>query len=479
MLRVELLIHYIYMFQDHNHNDIWRRCLAIIKDNVTKEVFDTWFAPIVALQFHNSELMIQVPSYFFIEFLEEKYLGLLRSTIHRVAGPKTKLLYRVMVENEKKTTLDCEESTKSTITTRENKKALPKIHDPFEQRVYRDLDPQLNPNYTFENYFGGSSNKLARAAGEAIAQNPGKTAFNPFFMYGNSGVGKTHLMNAIGTRIKELYPEKRVLYVSTHLFQVQFTDAARSNTINDFINFYQSIDVLLIDDIQELGGKTATQNTFFHIFNHLHQNGKQLIMTSDRPPVSLVGLEDRLLTRFKWGLTAEMERPDYELRKRILVNKVRHDGLTISDNVIDYMARNISNSVRDLEGVIVSLMAHSMVYNREIDIDLAERVLQKTVKIEKKQISPEQIQEVVCAYYQVEPKAFLSNSRKREVVQARQVSMFLCKKYTDLSFNRIGELNGKKNHATVLHACKTVKGYLETDKQMKSEIDEIENMLKG
>ncbi|MGL4993136.1 MAG: chromosomal replication initiator protein DnaA [Bacteroidales bacterium] len=467
------------MFQDHN--EVWRRCLSIMHKSVSKEIFDTWFKPIMPLAYNNNELLIQVPSHFFIEYLEENFLGLLRSSIHQVLGPTTKLLYRVMVEAETKTTLDYEESSKSTINRKETKKtsAAPKAVDPFEQKVYRDLDPQLNENYTFDNYYSGSSNKLARAAGEAIALNPGKTAFNPFFVYGNSGVGKTHLMNAIGTKIKETSPDKRVLYVSTHLFQVQFTDAARSNTINDFINFYQSIDVLLIDDIQELGGKTATQNTFFHIFNHLHQNGKQLIMTSDRPPVSLVGLEDRLLTRFKWGLTAEMERPDYELRKRILVNKIRHDGLSISENVIDYIAKNISNNVRDLEGVIVSLMAHSMVYQREIDIDLAERVLQKSVKIEKRQISPDQIKEVVCAYYQVDIKDFLSSSRKSEVVLARQVSMYLCKKYTDLSYNSIGEVSGKRNHATVIHACRTITNYLENNKELKSQLDEIENMLKS
>lgn len=469
------------MFQDHK--EVWKRCLTIISDNVSKEIFDTWFQPIIPLQYHNNELHIQVPSYFFIEYLEEKYLALLRSTIHRVTGPSTKLLYRVLVETETKTTLDYEETPKSTIATRTTpttaQKGAPRQMDPFEQKVFRELDPQLNENYTFENYYSGSSNKLARAAGEAISLNPGKTAFNPFFVYGNSGVGKTHLMNAIGTKIKELSPGKRVLYVSTHTFQVQFTDAARSNTINDFINFYQSIDVLLIDDIQELGGKTSTQNTFFHIFNHLHQNGKQLIMTSDRPPVSLVGLEDRLLTRFKWGLTAEMERPDYELRKRILVNKVRHDGLAISDQVIEYIAKNISNNVRDLEGVIVSLMAHSMVYQRDIDIELAERVLQKSVKIEKQQISPDQIQEVVCAFFQVDIKDFLSATRKSEVVLARQVAMYLCKKYTDLSYNSIGAISGKRNHATVIHACRTIKNYLENNKELKTQVGEIENMLKS
>ncbi len=462
-----------------SYSEIWDQCLQIIKDNVSDSAYATWFAPIEPLQYENKELLICVPSMFFFEYLEEKYIGLLHNTIQRVAGPDTKLMYRVLVENESKSTTDWQSAPSYPEKKKPSaSKDLKKIPDPFAQRVYEDLDPQLNYNHTFENFFAGISNKLTRTAGESIANNPGKTAFNPLFIHGESGVGKTHLLNAIGAMTKELHPNKRVLYVSTHLFQIQYTDAVINNCVNDFINFYQSIDVLLIDDIQELSGKIQTQNTFFHIFNHLHQNNKQLVMTSDRPPVSLLGMEPRLLTRFKWGLTAELEKPDYLLRKIILQNKVHHDGLSISEEVLDYIANHVTENVRDMEGVIVSLMAHSMVYNREIDLELAERVLSKCVKFEKKELTIEQILDTVCQFYNVDQRMVSSKSRKREYAQARQISMFLSKKLTDQSFSRIGLLIGKKDHATVLHACKTIKGLIEMDKNLRTQIDEIEKQLK-
>ena len=462
-----------------SYSEIWDQCLQIIKDNVSDSAYTTWFAPIEPLQYENKELLICVPSMFFFEYLEEKYIGLLHNTIQRVAGPDTKLMYRVLVENESKSTTDWQSAPSYPEKKKTSaSKDIKKVPDPFAQRVYEDLDPQLNYNHTFENFFAGISNKLTRTAGESIANNPGKTAFNPLFIHGESGVGKTHLLNAIGAMTKELHPNKRILYVSTHLFQIQYTDAVINNSVNDFINFYQSIDVLLVDDIQELSGKIQTQNTFFHIFNHLHQNNKQLVMTSDRPPVSLLGMEPRLLTRFKWGLTAELEKPDYLLRKIILQNKVHHDGLSISEEVLDYIANHVTENVRDMEGVIVSLMAHSMVYNREIDLELAERVLSKCVKFEKKELTIEQILDTVCQFYNVDQRMVSSKSRKREYAQARQISMFLSKKLTDQSFSRIGLLIGKKDHATVLHACKTIKGLIEMDKNLRTQIDEIEKQLK-
>lgn len=311
-----------------------------------------------------------------------------------------------------------------------------------------------------------------------MAQNPART-FNPLFIYGPSGVGKTHLVNAIGTRIKELYPEKRVLYVSAHLFQVQYTDSVRTNHFNDFITFYQTIDVLIIDDIQEFAGVTKTQNTFFHIFNHLHQNGKQLILTSDRAPVMLQGMEDRLLTRFKWGLVAELEKPDTELRKNILRNKIRQDGLTISESVISYIAENVNESVRELEGIVNSLLAQSILFKRDIDIELTQRIVRKAVKCaEVKPVTVEDIIEKVCEYYKVDTSTIHTKTRKREVVQVRQVAMYLAKKHTDTSSSKIGQMIGKKDHATVLHACKIVKDQVDVDKAFKAEIDEIETTLR-
>jgi chromosomal replication initiator protein len=313
---------------------------------------------------------------------------------------------------------------------------------------------------------------------EAVASNPGGTAFNPLFIHGASGVGKTHLANAIGTRIKEMFPEKRVLYVSAHLFQIQYTDSVRNNTTNDFIKFYQTIDVLIIDDIQEFVGVTRTQNTFFHIFNHLHQNGKQLILTSDRAPVLLQGMEERLLTRFKWGMVAELEKPTKELRKDILRNKIHRDGLKFPEEVIDFIAENVSDSVRDLEGIVISIMARSTVFNKEIDLDLAKRIVFGTVRHETRSVGIEEIITTVCKHFGLENSAIHTKSRKREVVQARQIAMYLAKEKTDFSTSKIGKLIGGKDHATVLHACKTVKSQCEVDKTFRADLESIEQALK-
>lgn len=460
-----------------NHIAVWEQCLAFIKDNVTEAAYKTWFIPIVPLRYEDNVLTIQVPTHFFYEYLEDKYVILLRQALYRFFGHGARLMYEVVMENQTHTTVNLESTNRSGVVDPQRRTPPTQAPDPFKQHVYEELDPQLNPNYTFENYYLGISNKLARTAGESIAVRPGKTAFNPLFLYGESGVGKTHLMHAIGIRIKETDRSKRVLYVTSHLFQVQYTNAVRNNTVNDFINFYQSIDVLLIDDIQEFANKTQTQNTFFHIFNHLHQNGKQLVMTSDRPPVSLEGMVPRLLTRFKWGLTAELERPDYELRKSILTNKVRHDGLSIPGEVIDYIARNVTDNVRDLEGIIVSLMAHATIFNKDITIELAERVLSTSIHVEKKEITIELIQEAVCNHYDMELKLLYTKSRKREIVLARQISMYLSKKYTGYSLARIGDIIGKKDHATVLHACKTIGEQMEIDKNLRAHIQDIEEIL--
>ena len=292
-------------------------------------------------------------------------------------------------------------------------------------------------------------------------------------------MGKTHLVNAIGTKIKELYPQKRVLYLSAHLFQVQYTDSVRHNTVNDFITFYQSIDVLIIDDIQEFASLSKTQNTFFHIFNHLHQNGRQLILTSDRPPTALQGMEERLLTRFKWGLLAELEKPNEQLRKDILKSKIRHDGLKIPEEVIEFVSENVNNSVRELEGIVNSLMAYSVVYNRDVDLPLAEQIVRRAVKIEHKPITIDLILEKTCEYFGVKQEDIFTASRKQNIVQVRQIAMFLAQKYTNLSSARIGSLIGKRNHATVLHSCNIVEGRMKVDKAYKTKIEEIEKILKN
>lgn len=458
---------------------LWNKCLAVIKDIVPEAAFNTWFLPITPLSYEDSKFTIQVPSQFFYEYLEEKYVNVLRVTLYRVIGQGTILNYRVMVDRTTGGTVDYPAENGSVAVKKIAPKDANKAPNPFVQPMPQDLDPQLNPKYTFDNYFEGTSNKLVRTAGESVAQNPGRTTFNPLFVFGPSGVGKTHLCHAVGTRIRELHPEKRVLYVSSHLFRIQFTDAIRKNTTNDFLNFYQNIDVLIIDDIQEMIGMDKTQNTFFHIFNHLHQLGKQLILTSDKAPVDLLGMEERLVTRLKWGLTAELYRPDSELRRKILKNKISHDGIIIPDEVFNFIADNVTDNVRDLEGILVSLMANSVINNKEIDLPLTKRVISQAIRLEKKQISVQMIQEVVCNYFNLELSAIQTRSRKREIVQARQVAMFLAKKYTDCSFSHIGKIVGKKDHATVLHACKTVKDQIETNRSFRSSVEEIEVLLKN
>jgi chromosomal replication initiator protein len=427
-------------------------------------------------------LVVQVPSQFFYEYLEDKFVDLLRRTIYKVIGEGTKLMYNIMVDRTSvpNQTVDIE-ATNRAILPKNNTQILNggnKAPNILQAPAPQDLDPHLNPNYNFENFIEGYSNKLSRSVAEAVASNPGGTAFNPLFIYGASGVGKTHLANAIGTRIKEKFPEKRVLYVSAHLFQIQYTDSVRNNTTNDFIKFYQTIDVLIIDDIQEFVGVTRTQNTFFHIFNHLHQNGKQLILTSDRAPVLLQGMEERLLTRFKWGMVAELEKPTADLRKDILKNKIHRDGLHFPEEVIDFIAENVSDSVRDLEGIVISIMARSTVFNKEIDLDLAKHIVLGTVRHEVKSIGIEDIISTVCKHFGLENSAIHTKSRKREVVQARQIAMYLAKHNTDLSTSKIGKMIGGKDHATVLHACKTVQGQCEVDKAFRADLESIESSLK-
>lgn len=464
---------------NNNVYNLWNKCLNVIKDNVSDITYRTWFAPIAPLSYENKIFTIQVPSQFFYEYLEDKFVDLLRMTLHREVGHDTILNYRVLIENTSNTSIDYRGDSKSLSVEKITPKQANKIPSPFQKTVAQEFDSQLNPKYTFDNFFEGVSNKLARTAGETIANNPGKTAFSPLFVHGTSGVGKTHLCHAIGSKILDLYPEKKVLYVSAHLFKVQYTDATRFNTVNDFINFYQGIDVLIIDDIQELAGLEKTQNTFFHIFNHLHQNNKQLILTSDKAPAELQSVEERLLTRFRWGLTTKLENPDAELRIKILENKILQDGLSIPHDVIEFIADNVTENVRDLEGVIVSLMAYSVIYNKEVDLVLARRVIGQAIKkIEKKKVTIDSISEIVCKHFNIKTELIQTASRKREIVQARQVTMYLSKQYTELSLAQIGAQIGKKNHATVLHACKTVKDQLEVDRTFRDDLDEIEKILK-
>ena len=459
--------------------ELWDKCLDIIRNNVRPAAFNTWFACTKPASYKGKVLTLFVPSQFVYEHIENNYVDLLSAVIYRVFGADTELNYRVLTDRQNQLTVDQESEKRPVKVAGEQQKSDNTAPGTIAVPV-QDLDPMLRSNYSFENFIEGLSNRLPRAAAESIAQKPGKTVFNPLFLYGASGVGKTHLANAIGLKVKELYPEKRVLYVSAHLFKVQYTDSVRKNTVNDFINFYQSIDVLIIDDIQEFVGVEKTQNTFFHIFNHLHQNGKQLIMTCDRPPVMLQGIEDRLITRFKWGLTAEIERPNLELRRSILADRARREGISLETDVLEYIAEHVTDSVRELEGILISLHAHSALYGREIDMTLAERVISKAVHIVEKELTVEDIVRSTCEYYHVKDENIYTSSRKRDIVLARQMSMYLAHKHLpNLSLARIGQCIGSKDHSTVLHACRTIEDQLEVNKVVEMAIDEIEAKLKA
>ncbi len=471
------------------HERIWNNCLDVIKDNVPSISFRTWFEPIVPLKLDNDILTIQVPSPFFYEYLEEQYIDILRKVIKKEMGPEAKLEYNVVMQNNSynnskpytvKFPAKSGKEIKNTPVSVPLDASENTIRNPFVIPGLKklDIDPRLNPENSFENFIEGECNRLARSAGYAVSKNPGGTAFNPLLIYGDSGLGKTHLAQAIGIEVKELFPEKTVLYVNANKFQTQFVDAIRNNNKNDFLHFYQMIDVLIIDDVHEFAGKEKTQDTFFHIFNHLHQSGKQLILTSDKPPVELQGMESRLLSRFKWGLSADLQAPDFETRMAILKKKTYNDGIELPEEVLEYISTHISDNIRELEGALISLLAQSTLNKKEITLDLTKEMIDKLIKSTKREISIDYIQKVVCNYYNIGLEMLQSKTRKREIVQARQVAMFFSKSMTKSSLATIGSQIGGKDHATVLHACKTVNNLIETDKRFRLQVDEIEKKLK-
>ena len=464
----------------NNPKALWDNCLNLIKELVTEQQFKTWFAPIVFEQYNEDSrtLLVQVPSRYVYEYLEQYYVALLDKVLHRCFGTNVQLNYRIVVDKKNKITVDEEGSEPVNINPVGGVTTTNKAPSTLDSAVPQDLNPQLDIHKTFQSYIEGDSNKLPRTVGLSIAEHPGKSTFNPFFIYGPSGCGKTHLINAIGVRCKEMYPHKRVLYVSARLFQVQFTDASRKNTINDFINFYQTIDVLIVDDVQEWATAEKTVATFFYIFDHLFRLGKQIILVSDRPPVDLGWLHERMLTRFSCGLIAELEKPNAQLCVDILNAKCRRDGLKIPADVIQFIAETANGSVRDLEGVINSLLAYSVVYNSDIDMRLAERVVKRAVKIDNKPLTVDDILEKVCNHYNVSQQNVFSKSRKRDFVMVRQISMYLAQKYTKMPASRIGQLIGGRDHSTVIHSCSTVEQRLKIDKAFSAELSSIENSFK-
>ena len=463
-----------------SHKALWDNCLKLIRQNVSEQIFKTWFEPIVFEKYdeHNSTLLVQVPSPYVYEYLEQHFVQLMGWALNQGFHANVRLTYRLVTDKAHKITQDFESERPADIDPQPATKRANKAPTAIDSALPQQLNPQLDPKKTFDNYIEGDSNKLPRTVGLSIAEHPGKSTFNPFFIYGPSGCGKTHLINAIGVQAKRMYPQKRVLYVSAHLFQVQFVDAKLQNTINDFINFYQTIDVLIVDDVQEWASAEKTVATFFHIFDHLFRLGKQIILASDRPPVDLDWLKDRMLTRFSCGLIAELEKPNVQLCKDILESKCRRDGLKIASDVIEFIAATANGSVRDLEGVINSLMAYSIVYNSNIDMRLAERVIKRAVKVDNHPLTVDDILETVCQHYNVSSQNVFSKSRKRDYVMARQISMYLAQKFTKMPTSRIGQLIGGRDHSTVIHSCSAVEQRLKVDKAFVEELNSIETSFR-
>ncbi len=466
---------------------VWNNCLEFIKDNIQPQAYKTWFDPIIAVKLADNALSIQVPSKFFYEWLEEHYVKLLKVSLTKELGEKAKLVYIIKMENtygnKQPFTEKIPSSNRTAVKSQEVDIPLqnknPELRNPFVIPGIRNvkIESQLNPNYSFENFLEGDSNRLARSAGMAVATKPGGTSFNPLLIFGGVGLGKTHLAHAIGVDIKDRYPEKTVLYISAEKFTQQYIDSVKKNNRNDFIHFYQIIDVLIIDDVQFLSGKSGTQDVFFHIFNHLHQNGKQVILTSDKAPVDMQDIEQRLLSRFKWGLSAELQNPDFETRVSILKNKLYRDGVDMPEDIIEFVAKNINSNVRELEGAIISLIAQSSFNKKEITLDLARQIVEKFVKNTKREVSIDYIQKIVSDYFQMDIDTLQSKTRKRHIVQARQLAMFFAKKFTKASLASIGSQIGKRDHATVLHACKTVDNLSSTDKQFRKYVEDISKKL--
>jgi chromosomal replication initiator protein len=467
----------------NNPTTVWETCLNSIKSEITEQSFKTWFEPIIPVKFINNTLTIQVPSKFFYEWLEENYVRVLRNAIDKSIGHAGQLEYSILVDKP---------SLKNAISVAKKNIGIDKQNgkgnsqakepdfnrSPFELNLIDTLKQEsyLNPFYTFENFVEGDCNRLGRSAGMAVSAKPGATSFNPLMIYGGVGLGKTHILQAIGNGIKELNSDKFVLYVSSEKFTNQFINAVKNNSLQVFSNFYMNVDVLIIDDVQFLAGKEKTQETFFHIFNHLHQTGKQIIMSSDRAPKKLEGFMDRLLSRFKWGLTADLQRPDFETRVAIIEKKLENDGLSFSNEVIEYLANTINTNVRELEGVLVSLMAHSSLNRREVDMDLAQKTVKGIVEKQEKVITMDVIFELVKNQFKVSIEDLKSKSRKKELIQPRQFAIYLAKEILNIPLSNIGYYFDR-DHSTVIYSINSINESLKTDKLVQDHLQKLRKAL--
>ncbi|MBK9454677.1 MAG: chromosomal replication initiator protein DnaA [Bacteroidetes bacterium] len=465
---------------------VWANCLKIIKDNVNLQSFKTWFEPIEPVKLEDEVLTIQVPSQFFYEWLEEHYVTLLRKTIKRELGNNARLEYRIVVENSSgnNSPFTIDYPNYNTGNNKNPEVAAPlvmgtSIKNPFVIPGLKkvNIESGLNANYNFDNFIEGDCNRLCRSAGYAVAQKPGGTAFNPLVIYGATGLGKSHLAQSIGNEVKQNFPNKTVLYTNAERFTNQFIESLKNNSVNDFVHFYQLIDVLIIDDIHFFANKAKTQDIFFHIFNHLHQESKQIILTSDRPPRDLEGVEERLLSRFKWGLSADLQAPDFETRVAILEKKMYADGIELPKDVVEFVAYNITNNVRELEGALVSLLAQASLNKKQIDLDLAKKIVKNFVKNMSREVSIDFIQKAVCDYFEVPVDKLKEKTRKRQVVQARQLSMYLSKNFTKHSLKAIGKHFGGRDHSTVIHSCQAIQNLMDTDTKFKGSVDDLQKKI--
>ncbi len=459
--------------------ETWEKCLLFIKERIPAQSFSTWFEPIVPVKLEQDVLTIQVPSQFFYEWLEENYVHLLKQAIKTEISERGRLEYSVVVDrgddDVKPLTINVSGSSNSQNKTRVNGYDAYKNPD-FHQELKNNSN--LNASYRFENFIEGDCNRLARSAGYAVSQKPGITSFNPLMFYGGVGLGKTHLVQAIGNQIIADDRKKKVIYVASEKFTNQFIEALKNNNLQDFINFYKEVDLLIIDDVQFLKDKEKTQEIFFHIFNHLHQAGKQIIMTSDRAPKDLKGLEDRLVSRFKWGLTADLQAPDFETRMAIIQTKMQADGIIIPDEVIEYIAYTVDTNIRELEGVVISLIAHASLTHREMDLELAKQILKNIVTDIDTEVGIDYIQKTVSDYFKVEQEDLKAKTRKKEIVIARQVAMYFSKDYTNHSLKSIGYHFGGRDHSTVIHAVQSVNDMIDTNAKFRYSIDELKKKLK-
>lgn len=463
-------------------DSVWKECLQIIKDNVGREEFEAWFKPIQPVKLINDKhLVLRVPSHFYYEWLEANHVGLLKKTLRRVLGPGATLEYEIPVDSKNNKGLHItstrpehfDPSISNMMELIKNPYAIPGINN----RLIKANN--LNPSLTFDTFVEGSCNRLARSAGLRIAENPGQTAFNPFVVYSDVGLGKTHLVHAIGNAILTRHPNKMVVYTTGEIFTSQFVQMLKRNAIDDFMQFYYNADVLIIDDVHHLSGKEKTQEVLFHIFNFLHNSRKQIILTTDHPPIKLKGFTERLLSRFRWGLSAELTKPDYETRRKILLVKLKQEGVSLPEDIVDFIARNVPGSIRDLEGVLISTLAHATLVGNNITLDLVQKIIGSHVEKSNLPLSLDQIAAAVTQKTGITLEEMRSKSRKRNIVIARQLVMFLARHLTSLSMKQIGAFLNRSDHTAVIYACSQIEEKLKTNQHLQKLIEGIKSTLKN